>query len=228
MPRQYVDLLSSLPYQANPFVHRRPPISAVQLEKRLTMLDFQDRNTVRSLARIFYWGRLELHDSDEAIVRDAQRVTQNFEPEDMREWLFWRMDFRTVVAALRRRHAGHDAPAANTLWGFGHYVHQIERNWGHPSFHLESRFPWLTEARNLLEADDCYGLERLLLSTVWNYYSRQVPDVAFSLSAVWLYLSQWDLVERWCSYNAEQAKTRFDDLVASGLEQPLQELRKIA
>ena len=48
-----------------------------------------------------------------------------------------------------------------------------------------------------------------------------MPDVPFSLSAVWLYLSQWDLVERWCSYNAEQAKTRFDAMVVAGLE-PLQ------
>ena len=228
MSRQYIDLLSSLPYLANPFVHRRPPISAVQLRKRLTMLDFEDRRTVESLSRIFYWGDLELSDSDEELVRMAQRLAPGFQPADLREWLFWRMDFRTLVAALRRRQAGQDAPGANTYWGFGNYVRQIERNWGHPSFHLEGRFPWLNEARNLLEADDSYELERLLLSTVWNYYSRQVPDIPFSFSAVWLYLSQWDLVERWCSYNAEQAKIRFDAMVAAGLEQPLNELRKIA
>ena len=228
MSRQYIDFLSSLPYLANPFLHRRPPISEVQLRKRLTMLDFEDRRTVQSLSRIFYWGNLELNDSDEELVRVAQRLAPGFQPADLREWLFWRMDFRTLVAALRRRHAGQDAPAANTYWGFGNYVHQIERNWGHPSFHLEGRFPWLNEARNLLEAGDSYELERLLLSTVWNYYSRQVPDVPFSFSAVWLYLSQWDLVERWCSYNAEQAKIRFDAMVAAGLEQPLNELRKIA
>ena len=228
MARQYVDLLSSLPYLANPFLHRRPPISEVKLQTRLTMLDIQDRITVQNLARIFYWGRLELKDSDAAIVRQGRRLTEDFQPPDMREWLFWRMDFRTLVAALRRRQSGQDAPAANSHWGFGNYVHQIERNWAHPSFHLEGRFPWLTKARNLLEADDSYELERLLLSTVWKYYSRQMPDVPFSLSAVWLYLSQWDLVERWCSYNAEQAKIRFDAMVAAGLEQPLNELRKIA
>ena len=56
MSRQYIDFLSSLPYLANPFLHRRPPISAVQLRKRLTMLDFEDRRTVQSLARIFYYN----------------------------------------------------------------------------------------------------------------------------------------------------------------------------
>ena len=228
MARQYIDLLSSLPYLANPFVHRRPPISEVQLQRRLNMLEDDDRKTVTNLARIVHWGRLELNDSDEVIVREAQRLIQNIRLSDMREWMFWRMDFRTVVAALRRRHAGLDAPAANTLWGFGHHVRQIERNWSHPSFHLERRFPWLEEGRILLESGDSFGLERLLLSAVWDHFSRQVPDEPFSLSAVWQYLIKWDLVERWCSYDTEQAQIRFDEIVSLGLKQPLQELRKIA
>ena len=228
MARQYIDLLASLPYLADPFVHRRPPISEVQLQVRLTMLDLQDRSIIAKLAHTFYWGRLELKDSDEAIVRSAQRLTQDFQPTDMRQWLCWRMEFRTVVAALRRRDANEDAPTGNSLWGFGNSARQIERNWAHPSFHLEGRYPWLTQARALLEAGESYELERLLLSMVWNYFSRQVPDEPYSLSAVWLYLSKWDLVERWCSYNTEQGKSRFDELVVSGLERPMQELRKIA
>ncbi len=228
MARQYIDLLSSLPYLANPFVHRRPPISQVQLQKRLTMLDFTDQVIVRNLARVFYWGDLALNDTDQEIVNRALRLTGECPHPDMREWLFWRMDFRTLISALRRRHAGHDAPAPNSRWGFGNHVHQIERNWNHPSFHLEGRFPWLPQARIGLEAGDSYAVERLLLGTVWDYYSRQKPIETYSLSAVWLYLSQWDLVERWCSYNTEQAKVRFDTMVGSSLEQPLQELRKIA
>jgi len=224
--RQYIDLLSSLPYLANPFVHRRPPISEVQLQRRLNMLEDEDRKTVTTLMRIIYWGRLGLNDSDEEIVREAQRLTQYISPPDMREWLYWRMDFRTVVAALRRRHTGQDAPVANTLWGFGNHVRQIERNWSHPNFHLENRFPWLEQARSLLEAGDTFGLERLLLTAVWDYFCRQVPDAPFSLSAVWQYLIKWDLVERWCSYDTEQAKIRFDEIVSSGLKQPLQDLRK--
>ena len=228
MSRQYIDLLSSLPYLANPFVHRRPPISEIQLQVRLTMLEYNDREMVRTLARNFYWGRLELKDSDEEVVRNARRLIDALPQRDLREWLIWRMDFRTVVAALRRRHGGQDAPTAADTWGVSSHLRQIERNWGHPTFHLEGRFPWLQEARNLLEAHDSYALERLLLTVGWNYYSRQQVDANYSFSAVWLYLMQWDLVERWCSYDADKAKHRFDEIVASGLEQPLQELRKIA
>lgn len=228
MSRQYIDLLSSMPYLANPFVHRRPPISEVQLQKRLNMLEEEDRKIVTDLTRIVYWGRLELNDSDELIVREAKRMTRDIHPSDMREWLFWRMDVRTLVAALRRRRAGQDAPSATTLWGFGNYVHQIERNWNHPSFHLQSRFPWLDEARIFLEAGDSFSLERLLLSTVWDHFSRQVPNEPFGLAAVWQYLIKWDLVQRWCSYSTKEAKTRFDGIVTASLKQPLQELRKIA
>jgi hypothetical protein len=226
--RKYIDLLTSLPYLANPFVHRRPPISEIQLQVRLNMLEPDDREMVRRLARAFYWGRLEMEDTDAEVIRAGRRLLDETTQPDLREWLLWRMDFRTLVAALRRRHDRPDAPPADSDWGFGNYVLQIERNWNHPSFHLEGRFPWLTEARNLLEAGDSYGLERLLLTVCWNYYTRQVPDDPWGLPAIWLYLNRWDLVERWCSYDADQAKTRFDEIVAVSLEQPLEELRKIA
>jgi hypothetical protein len=200
----------------------------VQLQKRLTMLDFDDRALVSELAQSFYWGRIAFDETDESIVGRAGRVIQRVEHEDLREWLLWRMDFRTVVAALRRRHNGEDSSPAGKHWGYGRYFHYLERNWGHPHFRLESHFKWLPEARTLLESGESYKLEQLLLSTVWDYYSRQQPDVDFSISAVWLYLMKWDLVERWCSYDSERAREQFDELVTVGLQVSLDELRKIA
>jgi len=227
MGREYIDLLCSLPHLADPFVHRRPPISGVQLTKRLDMLDFEDRALVSDLAKSFYWGDIPFDTSDERLVQRASRAIDAVQYEDLSEWLFWRMDLRTVIAALRRRHRGEDAPVGQR-WGFGRYTRYLERNWAQPHFRLEGHFTWLPEARTLLESGESYELERLLLSAAWHYYTSQVPLQPYSISEVWLYLMRWDLVERWCSYDARQAQQRFDQLVTSGLEASLQELRKIA
>jgi hypothetical protein len=228
MSRDYIELLCSLPDLKDPFVHRRPPISSVQLRKRLRMLDFDDQELIRELSESFYWGSIAFEDSDRVLVERSRRAIHQVEQDDLREWLVWRMDLRTVIAALRRRHRGEDSAPVNELWGYGSYTRYIERNWSHPYFRLESRFPWLPEARVLLEAGESFDLERLLLSAAWRYYDRQQPDSAYSISAIWLYLMRWDLVDRWCSYNAEAAQSRFNELVSSGLETPLDELRKIA
>ncbi|MFD2230166.1 DUF2764 family protein [Alkalimarinus sediminis] len=222
---RYIDLLCSLPYLENPFVRKRPPITAIQLRKRFNMLDFESRTLLKKLATTFYWGQIAFDDSDEKLVRQANRLMDELGSSDIREWQMWRMDMRTIMSALRRRKQGQSAPQQNTVWGYGHYVGHIVNNWSHPTFKLESRFPWLIDARERLESGDSYGLERHLLSTEWHYYSRIQPDEQYSLSDVWLYAMKWDLVDRWCRYNAEVAKQHFEQLVQNGLKTPLEELR---
>ncbi len=225
---QYVELLCSLPHLLNPFIHRRPPISAVQLRKRLNMLDLADVALVQKLAETFYFGRIALESTDAAIVRQAQRLLARVsELPDLTEWLLWRMDCRAVIAALRRRRLSQQVPEQGVTWGYGRYVQHIARHWNQPHFKLESRFPWLPEAYTLLEAGDSYVLEKLLLSTVWNYYTRQRADVPYSLSDVWLYLMKWELVHCWCRYDAEEAHTRFEQMVEEGLRKPTAELRTL-
>ena len=222
---RFIDLLCSLPYLENPFIRKRPPITAIQLRKRFNMLDFESRAVLKRLATTFYWGQIRLEDTDEALVRQANRLMDELGPSDIRDWQMWRMDLRTIMSALRRRKQKQSAPEKQQVWGYGHYVSHITANWNHPTFKLESRFPWLVEAAELLETGDSYGLERHLLSTEWDYYSRLQADQQYSLSEVWLYVMKWDLVDRWCRYNAEAAKQHFEKLVQNGLKAPLAELR---
>ena len=63
------------------------------------------------------------------------------------------------------------------------------------------------------------------MTPAWEYYSRQEADKPYSLSDVWLYAVKWDLVDRWCCYNADAAKQHFEELVQAGLKQPMEELR---
>ena len=224
----YVDLICSLPHLENPFVRKRPPITAVQFRKRLNMLDSESRDVIDQLSNIFYWGRISLDEKDEKLVLQGRRLIDELDKPDIKAWQLWRMDLRTVMAALRRRKLKQPAPDAKALWGYGRYVSHIVNNWNHPTFKLESRFPWLPNAKELLEQGDSYGLERHLLSTEWHYYSRLQADEQYSLSEVWLYAMKWDLVDRWCRYNADLAKQHFEQLVQTGLKEPMIELRAMS
>ena len=224
----YVDLLCSLPHLENPFVRKRPPITAVQFRKRLNMLDSESKDLIKQLSDIFYWGRISLDDDDEKLVHQAKRLVDQVDNIDIKAWLLWRMDLRTVMAALRRRKHNKPVPDAKELWGYGRYVSHIINHWNHPTFKLESRFPWLPKANELLEQGDSFGLERHLLSTEWHYYSREQASEQYSLSDVWLYAMKWDLVDRWCRYNADVAKQHFEQLVQTGLKEPMIELRAMS
>ena len=91
-------------------------------------MDFDDRKRMLDLAEAFYWGRIELENSDQAIIEKANRQLQKITDADLEEWLLWRMDFRTVLAALRRRKRSKEASVPETPWGFGRYIKIIENN----------------------------------------------------------------------------------------------------
>jgi hypothetical protein len=123
------------------------------------------------------------------------------------------IDQRTIMAALRRRSRGLPAPTAGEPWGVGRYVNHIERNWDHPDFKLGAVYPWIPQARAHLEAGETLALERLLKNTLWDRVDRSVPAYEFGFSAVLVYIIKWDILDLWLSYNIEDAKVRFEELV---------------
>ena len=66
----------------------------------------------------------------------------------------------------------------------------------------------------MLEAGDALGLERLLMDAVWTRLGRIADRSPFGFEPVIAFVFRWDILQRWLSYNAELAKTRFQELVA--------------
>lgn len=147
----------------------------------------------------------------------ARRLVPGIAHPFVRDLVTWRLELRTLMAALRRRRRGDPAPV-DDRWGFGRWLGQIRRNWGESGFRLEGAFPWLPEANRLMDAGDAVGLERLLLVTNWNHLERISDGHHFDFEAVVIYVMRWDLVARWTSYEGEQAARRFDALVAAGMK----------
>lgn len=221
---RYLMLITSLPAHGELFGAKQTPLSRIRLRQRLKLLEPGDGDDLSKLVALTDWAWLRMDEDDESMVRRARDVLPSIFNEFVRDLATWRLEMRTVVAALRRRQAGGRPPSGSRDWAFGRWVPLITRYWSEPNLRLEGAFPWLPEARRLLEAGDSLGLERLLLGTVWDHLERVSEGHHFDFEAVVVYCKRWDLVARWTGYSGDAAVTRFDELVHESLG-PLEALR---
>ncbi len=233
MSPRYTTLMASLPPLGGLFEAREPAISRLKLQSRLGLLHPNDRRSLDLAIGILSQGLLETEgelangpiptsptkDSgrDAALLGDASQFFRDVSNPLLRQLVSHRLNMRTVVAALRRRHRGENEPPRGREWGFGSLVPTIERHWSEPTLGLGGRFPWIGEVVRLLEDNDLIGLERQLFTLIWRDLDRLAQGHNFDFEAVVIYLARWSLVERWSNYDAAAAARRFRQLVSDGL-----------
>ncbi|MEX1315761.1 MAG: DUF2764 family protein [Synechococcaceae cyanobacterium] len=233
MSPRYTTLMASLPPLGGLFEAREPAISRLKLTSRIGLLHPDDRTSLDRATGILSQSLLpEVGDgqpdgsppavrpaagADALLLADAQRFFREVSNPLLRQLVRHRLDQRTIVAALRRRHRGESEPPRGQAWGFGPLVATIERNWSEPTLGLGGLLPWIPEAVRLLENDDLVGLERLLFALIWRELDRVGQGHHFDFEAVVVYLARWSLVERWSNYHAAAAAERFRQLVRDGL-----------
>jgi hypothetical protein len=209
----YIMLMASLPALGTLLSNQAPPINAVRLEQRLTALDPEDRAELESLRSLLTWARLDIGDDDAAFVARAEQVVGAVRSAVLRAAASERLEIRTLIAALRRRHRGEEAPPPGSRWGYGRFVETIRANWTVPDFGVGRSFPWVLKAKEKLEAGDAQGLERIVLQTVWDSGSRHLAEHEFDFEAVAFYVLRWSLIDRWSRYDATAAAARFTELL---------------
>jgi hypothetical protein len=214
---RYAMLISSLPYHGVLFGARQTPLSRIRLRQRLSLLEPADAACLRSIDELLDWSYLGRERSDEEIVARAREVIPTLRNAFVRDLVVWRLELRTLVAALRRRLRGQAAPPVHTRWGYGRWLAHVHKYWNEPHFRLERVFPWLPEAWTLLESGDTLGMERLLIGIGWEHLERLSDGHHFDFEAVLLYTQRWSLIARWTSYDGEAALARFDELVEAGI-----------
>ena len=215
---RYITLISSLPHLGNLFGAKQPPISRLKLESRLKDLREEDAVLLSRIEDLVHWSHLPMERTDTQIVAGAKRFFQEVRNPILREAVESRLELHTVVAALRRRHRGENAPPPGESWGYGRWVSYIEGHWTEPGFRLEGAFPWVLEANRLLSANESVALERLLFGAVWDKLGRLGEGHYFDFEALVLYVLRWNLADRWSRYEGEAAVERFRTLVDSGIE----------
>jgi hypothetical protein len=221
MSPRYTALMASLPPLGGLFEARTPAISRLKLQSRLTLLHPEDRRTLDLLVGILSQTMRDEEfpggPSDAGLLASTRTFFREVSNPTLRELVSHRLDLRTILAALRRRHRGETEPPQGTPWGFGRWVPSIERHWREPAFRLDAVFPWIPQAISLLEADDLVNLERLLFGLLWKHLERVGFGHNFDFEAVVIYIARWALVDRWSHFHGPEAIERFRILVRTGL-----------
>lgn len=215
---RYITLVASLPHLGPPFSKAEVPISRFRLEQRLGMLAADHRRKLDRVIEITTWSGVSAIDDDAGVIRLARAVIADLEGHpDLQHLVGARMETRTLIAALRRRHRGQEAPGDVASWGFGRWTGRIAANWSDQAFGLGHFMPWIAEAGRALAAGDHVGVERVVLGQVFRQIDHYGAQHAFDFEAVVLYVLRWSIVDRWAAYGSERAAERLSALVAEVL-----------
>jgi hypothetical protein len=174
----------------------------------------EDAVQLRLSEALVQWQRQPITRTTQEMLRGYRLVMEHASQPCLREFVDLRMSQRTALVALRRRRRGMGPPAPGETWGVGPWVRRIEAHWDSADLGLGDIFGWIDEARGLLEAGNATGFERLLMDAVWRQLSRIADRQPFGFEQVLAFVFKWDIVQRWLSYDADAAKTRFRELIA--------------
>ncbi len=222
-PRTYYTLVASLPALPRIGEAERLPINETRLRERLGMLDPEDANYIEQLNQAFRWEDRPPGESDADVSAGYRDLLRKDTHPGVRSAVEFRLNLRTILAALRRRKRGESDGPADPNWGAGRWVHHIEKNWSDPDFKLAHVFPWIPEAREHLDKDEAAALQKLVMGLVWDSLDRSVVGKHFVLENIIVFLSKWDILRRWLSYDEEAARERFEKLAAGLLADGQQE-----
>jgi hypothetical protein len=214
MAETYYTLVGSLPRLVHFERAEWLPLSRKQLDQRLSMLVPEDASQLRLAEALVQWQRQPITRTTQEMLRGYRLVMESATQPGLREFVDFRMSQRSALVALRRQRGGLGPPAPGETWGVGPLVRRIEARWDDADLGLAGVFPWLDEARALLEAGNAIGLERLLMDAVWRQLSRIADPHPFGFEQVLAFVFKWDVVQLWLSYDAEAAKARFQQLIA--------------
>lgn len=207
-PTDYYMLVTSLPYMPRTFQVERVPISRLRLAERLKLLSHADANVVDQVQQFLQWDRQPTARTDQEVQQEYDRLMGAISNPLVRRIIEYRMDVRTITSALRRRRLGMAAPT-----GVGQWVSHIGSNWDHDDFRLAREHPWILHVLSALAANDPLEVERLLLHATWTEWTRLADGYHFVFESVLLYLSRWEIVDRWTRLNESQGRDRFDILL---------------
>ncbi len=212
---KYTTLICSLPGFESLAPLRRMPISRIQLRQRFHMLEPRDLEDMEILGELLDWFRQPAERSDEEFIQLLEKRLKELRSEFIVESIIWRLELRSIIAALRHKRAG--STPATGKWGYGRWQPLMQKHWHEPLMGMEKLHPWVASARKLLEEGKAYELEKFILLRVWNWLKRREVEHEFDFPAVAIYRMKWDLAARWTSYDTASAERRFRQILAETL-----------
>jgi hypothetical protein len=209
----YYTLVSSLPHLARFDRAERLPITRYRLDLYLHMLREDDARQLALAAELVSWRPEHVARArDEDVIRQYRALCADelFHPA-LREYVDFRIDQMTVVAAARKKRLGGALPGKNG--GAGRWPRWVAAHWGDPGFKLAGVLPWLPDALACFVTGDMVRLEWFLMSSAWKRLAVLAERDQFGFEAVFSYVFRWDIVNSWLLHNEEQGAVRFQELM---------------
>ena len=211
---EYITLVSSLPYLPPFEKAERSPITRLRLEQRLHILEPGDARQLAIAEALVSWRMsLAKPKTDKEMVLRCRAALYEITQPALREFIEFRIDQQTILAALRQRNAVYESSFLEQVNGASRWAGNIASNWDVPDFNLAAVYPWIPEARSYLEANDACALDRLMMRIIWQRLSRIAESNRFGFEAVFAFVFKWDILQAWLARDAEKAKSRFQELI---------------
>lgn len=188
------------------------PITRQKLESRLRTLNPDQWNQLLAAWDLMRWQDQPFERTTADIVAQYEKAMKIITDPALREFVEFWMGERTAVVALRMRRRG-ETPQPEIPWGVGRWTRKIAAHWDDNDLGLGAIFPWIEQARPLVEAQDALELERLLINVVWKKLTEIEGRTPLGFERVIAFVFKWEFVKRWLSFNAEAAKERFQELI---------------
>lgn len=213
---RYYQLVASLPRLVHFEVAERLAPSPQRLTERLALLEPQDARDLALAQSIVAWQAHPTGRSEAEAIALVDAVLPQINNQTLVEFVGFRLELRTLMAALRRRRRGEGAPQGR--WGVSPRTDWIERHWSEPHFGLAHAVPWIVVARELLERGEAAALEKHLMNQTWVRLARTAERYPFEFEEVFAYFFRWDIVQRHLTYDPTAAGARFRSLVSETID----------
>lgn len=213
---RYAYLLSSLPDMPSLRYARALPIGEQRLRQRLKPLAPADARVLSEVEEIVSWRHQRPADPDALQIARLADAAGRHRVRAVRDIAGFRLETRTIVAALRYRRSG-AAKMHSALVGAAPVAATIARRWNDPDFGLAAIHPWIGEVRRGMEAGDWIGVERVLLQRAWSQLCAVDQRHNYALENVIAWVLRWDVLSRWLAVDAALATARFTTLLDEAL-----------
>jgi len=213
---QYTSLICSLPAYESLLESKQVPISRIQLNSRLKQLAADDAADLAILTEGLDWHWQGAERTDAEFLHYMNKKLPTLKSSFVNEVLIWRLEFRAIVALLRRRYSGDQFEQAKSS-GYGRWLPIVKRHWEEPGLGLDKIFPWVLEVQKHLESGDCMALEQCLFSEVWAWLDKKSLGHEFDFAAVAIYRMRWDMLARWTANDKTQSMIKFKAQLTSAM-----------
>lgn len=204
---KYYTLVTALPNLPPLAQCKQLPISRIALDRRLTMLSDEDFLQLQLAEKLYHQSELSLQNlPDQPLIMDWQRQLEKIESEPIRECISLRLEWQTLLAALRYRREGH---GPESFYGFGRWTGLIRRHWHDPLFNLDTAMPFLAKLQPLLNKAHSGELEYQLNAFLWKDLLFVERSFQFTLETVVCFVLRWGLAEKHIKSDASLALDSF-------------------